>query len=299
MRLFPWLRRGLATLGLAAAVGCPALAASPAVAKPALWRVADKDTTVYLFGTVHMLPQNYAWRTPALEKALAKSNGLFVETLIDQKNPEGFRADFSQLGFRRGLPPILERVPLDKRASLATTAARLKIPLAGLDGMETWAAAFTLLTMQFQALDLTGADGVENALRSAFASAGKPIGQLETNREQLSFFDQLSEPAQVDLLEGAIETPESMRSEFDQMLKAWVSGNVDEIARSFYAEFRDSPELQAALLARRNANWAGWVERRMTQPGSVMVAVGAGHLAGDGSVQEMLKRRGYRVTRVQ
>ena len=90
-----------------------------------------------------------------------------------------------------------------------------------------------------------------------------------------------------------------MRGEFDQMLKAWAAGDVAEIARSFSAEFHDSPELQAALLARRNANWAGWVERRMTQPGSVMVAVGAGHLAGDGSVQEMLKRRGYRVTRVQ
>jgi uncharacterized protein YbaP (TraB family) len=74
---------------------------------------------------------------------------------------------------------------------------------------------------------------------------------------------------------------------------------VGEIARSFSAELRDSPELRDALLARRNANWAGWVERRMTQPGSVMVAVGAGHLAGDGSVQDMLKRRGYRVTRVQ
>jgi uncharacterized protein YbaP (TraB family) len=156
-----------------------------------------------------------------------------------------------------------------------------------------------LLTLQFQALDLKGADGVENSLRSAFASAGKPIGQLETNREQLSFFDQLSEPAQLALLAGAIESPESMRGEFDQMLKAWTAGDVAEIARSFSAEFQDSPELQAALLARRNANWAGWVERRMTQPGSVMVAVGAGHLAGDSSVQEMLKRRGYRVTRVQ
>lgn len=299
MRFLPWLRRGLAALGLAAAAGCSTLIASPAEAKPALWRVADKDTTVYLFGTIHMLPQNYAWRSPAIDKALAKSNGLFVETLIDQQNPEGFRTDFRQLGYRTGLRPILDRVPPEKRANLTDTAARLKVPLAGLDGMETWAAAFTLLNLQFQALDLKGADGVENSLRSAFATAGKPIGQLETNREQLSFFDQLSEPAQVDLLQGAIESPESMRGEFDGMLKAWISGDVAEIARSFSAEFRDSPELQAALLGRRNANWAGWVERRMTQPGSVMVAVGAGHLAGDGSVQEMLKRRGYRVTRVQ
>jgi len=299
MRLFPWLRRGLATLGLAAAAGCSTFAASPAEAKPALWRVADADTTIYLFGTIHMLPQNYAWRTPAIEKALAKSDGLIVETLVDDKNPAGLATELSQLGYRDGLPPIFDRVAPEKRAALSAAIARSHMPIAAFNRMETWAAAFLLLGMQFQQLDLKGADGVENSLRSTFASAGKPIGQLESNREQLSFFDQLSEPAQRALLEGSIEGPETMRGQFDEMLKAWTKGDVAAIARTFTEELRDSPELRNALLARRNANWAGWVERRMTQPGSVMVAVGAGHLAGDGSVQEMLKRRGYRVTRLQ
>jgi uncharacterized protein YbaP (TraB family) len=299
MRLLHWLRRGLVSMGLAAMAGCGTAQAAPAVARPALWRVADADTTIYLFGTIHMLPQNYAWHSPALNKALAKSDGLLVETLIDEQHAEAFRADFAQLGYRDGLPPILDRISPDKRANLSVTAARLKLPLGSLDRMETWAAAFNLLSLQLQALDLKGADGVEPSLRAAFASAGKPVGQLETNREQLSFFDQLSESAQRSLLEGAIESPEAMRGQFDAMLKAWIGGDVAEIARSFSAEFRDSPELRDALLARRNANWVGWVERRMAQPGSVMIAVGAGHLAGDDSVQDMLKRRGYRVTRVQ
>ena len=299
MRLFHWLRRGMATLGLAAMAGCSPAAAQTATARPALWRVADADTTVYLFGTIHMLPPNYAWRSAKLDKALLKSDGLIVETLIDEKNPAAIAADLAQLGYRDGLPPILNRVALDKRVNLSAAIARSKMPAAAFDRMETWAAAFLLLGQQFQALDLKGADGVESSLRNSFAAARKPIGQLETNREQLSFFDQLSETAQRTLLEGAIEKPESMRAQFDEMLKAWTRGDVAAIAESFAAELKDSPELRDSLLARRNANWAGWVERRMTQPGSVMVAVGAGHLAGDGSVQDMLKKRGYRVTRLQ
>jgi uncharacterized protein YbaP (TraB family) len=300
MRLFHWLRRGMATLGLAALAGSATTAATPAaVARPALWRVADSDTTVYLFGTIHMLPENFVWRTPAFDKALAKSDGLIVETLIDEKNPQAIAADLAQLGYRNGLPPILNRVAPDKRPLLSAAIARAKMPIAGFDRMETWAAAFLLLGIQFRALDLRGADGVETVLRTAFAGAGKPIGQLETNREQLGFFDQLSEPAQRALLEGAIESPETMRGQFYEMLKAWTQGDVDAIAKTFTDEMRDSPELQQALLARRNANWAGWVERRMTQPGTVMVAVGAGHLAGAGSVQDMLERRGYRVKRLQ
>jgi uncharacterized protein YbaP (TraB family) len=37
----------------------------------------------------------------------------------------------------------------------------------------------------------------------------------------------------------------------------------------------------------------------MQRPGTVLVAVGAGHLAGHDSVVEMLKQRGYKVRRVQ
>lgn len=304
MGLFHWMRRGLAGLGLAALAGSASaqtVAAAPpvSVARPALWSVADADTTIYLFGTIHMLPPNYAWRSAALDQALASSDSLYVETLIDEKNPGAIRAELAQLGLRNGLPSILERVSPDKRAALYTTLTRLKLPLAAMDRMETWAAAFTLLALQFQAIDLKGTDGVETSLRNTFLTARKPIGQLETNREQLSFFDQLSEPAQRALLDGAVDTPEAMRGQFDEMLKAWTSGDVDSIARAFGAEMRDSPELRAALLDRRNANWARWVEQRLTQPGKVMVAVGAGHLAGDGSLQDMLQKRGYRVTRLQ
>ena len=59
-----------------------------------------------------------------------------------------------------------------------------------------------------------------------------------------------------------------------------------------------SPVLYERLLTSRNANWAEWIERRLAQPGTVFVAVGAGHLAGRGSVQDQLERRGVKVTRV-
>jgi Uncharacterized protein conserved in bacteria len=37
----------------------------------------------------------------------------------------------------------------------------------------------------------------------------------------------------------------------------------------------------------------------MAEPGTIMVAVGAGHLAGRDSVIALLKRHGYRVRRLQ
>jgi uncharacterized protein YbaP (TraB family) len=127
----------------------------------------------------------------------------------------------------------------------------------------------------------------------------KPVGQLETNQEQLSFFDRLPESAQRQLLEGAIENPEQMRTKFNEMLDAWLAGDVSAIGKTFNEDLQSSPELKAALLTRRNLNWSQWIERRMAQPGTLMVAVGAGHLAGDESVQRYLQRRGYKVKRLQ
>jgi uncharacterized protein YbaP (TraB family) len=295
-----YLRRGLAALGIAALASGAALAdEAGAKGRPALWQVSDRDTTVYLFGTIHLLPKDYAWRTPRFEKAVAGSQSLVVETIIDSSNPMALAGDMARLGFRPGLAPLAERVPPAKRAMLEAAIAKTGVPRAAFDRMETWAAAFVLLGTQFKDIGLSGEAGVETVLRSSFASAGKPVGQLETNAEQLGLFDTLPESAQLTLLEGALEAPGAMGAQFQGMLTAWARGDVAQIGATFNEDLAGSPELREALLRRRNVNWTRWIQRRMASPGSVLVAVGAGHLAGSDSVVAMLQREGFRVRRVQ
>ena len=61
----------------------------------------------------------------------------------------------------------------------------------------------------------------------------------------------------------------------------------------------DDPKVAEALLYNRNANWANWIKTRLDQPGTVFIAVGAGHLAGAKSVQDLLTQKGIKVTRVK
>jgi len=294
------LRRGLAMLGIAALASCAtAPPAASATARPALWQVSDRDTTIYLFGTIHLLPKNYPWRTPTFDKAVTGSQSLVVETIVDTASPQSLAGELARLGFRAGLPPLANRVASQKRAMLETAIAKTGIPRSAYDRMETWAAAFMLLGTQFKDLGLTGEAGVEAVLRTAFLQVGKPVDQLETNSEQLGMFDTLPESAQRALLEGAIDSPTEMRSQFQEMLGAWARGDVAAIGASFNEDLSGSPELREALLRRRNVNWARWIERRMATPGSVFVAVGAGHLAGADSVVAMLQKDGYRVRRIQ
>lgn len=292
-------KRAVAALGLASVTLGAAPPAPQPAANPALWEVSDPDTTIYLFGTIHLLPPNYTWESPAIEQAIANSDGLYVETIVDPEHPQELVNALRTLGYSAGLPPLAERVEPKNRPLLQAAIAKTTIPPAIFDRMETWAAAFTLLGVQFKGLGLAGEDGVEMTLRQAFASAGKPVGQLETNAQQLGFFDTLPEKAQRALLLGAIQKPATASKDFNRMLNAWASGDVKEIADTFNDDLSDSPELMDALLKRRNANWSQWIEKRLDRPGTLLIAVGAGHLAGPDSVQSMLEEQGYRVRRVQ
>jgi uncharacterized protein YbaP (TraB family) len=292
------LRRVIAALGIPLLLGSvPAEARTPKIAHPALWEVTDPDTTIYLFGTIHLLPDDLQWRTPKLDDAMASSQELVVETIVDEKNPTKLLSAMASLGLAKGLPPIMARVPAAQRPALAAAIKKSGVPEMAYNGMKTWMAAFLLLGDQFKALGLSG--GAEKVLKTSFTGEGKTIGELETNVEQLSFFDRLPESAQLALLEGAIEDQKATNTEFSGMLDAWARGDVKGIAQTFDRELSDSPALQQELIEQRNANWSKWIEQRMAEPGTIMIAVGAGHLAGHYSVLELLKRDGYRVRRLQ
>lgn len=296
-------QRLLAPLAALLALGSAATAqakAPAAVAHPALWEVSDPNTKIYLFGTIHLLPANYQWRTAKFDDALEGSQELIVETIVDQKNPAKLMSAMAALAFNTpNLPPLADRVPAARRAALAAAIKKSGFPPQAFDRMETWAAAFILLGNQFRDMGLKGDEGVEAVLRNTFTAEGKPIDELETNIQQLGFFDALPEPAQRQLLEGAIDASDAMKRDFQGMLSAWSRGDVEAIARTFNRDLSASPDLQEALLKRRNANWSKWIEQRMAKPGAIFIAVGAGHLAGPDSVINLLKHDGYSVRRVQ
>ena len=288
-------------LSLIAAVllsACEQTAADARPARPALWRMADKDTTIYLFGSIHLLPKDMSWHTPALNSAIAKSQGLILETVLD-KDPRAMAALMQQIGMSPNLPPLLDRVPADKRKQVEEAAKKAGVPLAVLDRFETWAAALTLASAGLRDIGLSTEFGVEDTLRKSFSDAGKSVSGLETPAEQLGYFDTLPEATQREFLVGILDDQENATKEFAKMIRAWASGDTAMIAATFDDELKSSGPLADALLVKRNQRWAVWLSNRMKQPGTVFVAVGAGHLAGTNSVQAMLAKRGFRVWRVQ
>lgn len=288
------LLTGLAALAIAA---CGTTSAA-APARPALWKVSDPDTTIYLFGTIHVLPKDIVWRTPAFDAALKGADELVLE-IADQNDKAAAAQTFRTLATSPNLPPLLDRVPAEKRAALEVMLAKAGLKPQMLDPLETWAAAVTLGAALYAGAGLTADNGVERTLSGAAQETAKPTIGLETTAQQLGYFDALPEAAQRELLVSVVDDSKNVAAEFEKMVSAWRRGDVDAIAATFDDELRKSPELAAVLLDRRNANWTEWLKGRLAKPGTAFVAVGAGHLAGKGSVVERLRAAGLKVERVQ
>lgn len=266
-------------VALAAALLLAACGPRETVATPALWRLSDGDTEIWLLGTIHALPAGVRWETPAVKGAIAGADTLVTEI------PAVDAATFERAARRAGLPPLAERVVPAQRAAVAAYGTRL-------DGLKSWAAAVTIAAGAMQQAGASAEDGVEGTLATRFA--GRRHLSLETQAGQLALFDGLPETAQRVLLARAIDDPDG----YARTLVAWSAGDTQALAASVEPAFRGAPVLQQVLVTRRNARWAGWIARRMARPGRVLVAVGAGHLVGANSVVAMLGRRGFKVARI-
>jgi uncharacterized protein YbaP (TraB family) len=303
MTLTRWRAIAAAFLALLQPALPSALLARQQVAKPqahpAVWRVQKGSSTIYLFGTIHALPPHFEWETPEVRQVVGDADRLVLEAVIDQ-DPTKSAAALFKVGMAPGpVPPLADRIAPKYKGALADLEKKSAVPADTLDKMKTWAAGMVLFGATVQDLGVSSSDGVEERLKAEFRAANKPIEGLETLEQQLGFFDTMAEPQQREFLEGVVDQKADDVTDFGKMLGAWAHGDEKGIARSFDKDMKKSDALRTVLIARRNAHWADAIVARLNQPGTQLVAVGAGHLVGEDSVQAMLAKLGYQAVRVE
>ncbi len=266
-------------------------------ADPALWVVKDDDTTIYLFGTIHVLKPGLTWFDEAVKTAFDASQQLVLEMVEPEAGTQ------QQLVMAKGMtaadtPGLSQQLPEANRAAYTKAVTDLGLPATALDRMRPWLAGVTLTMMPLQKLGYDPNSGAEKILTSAATTAGKPVTGLETMEQQLGFFDSLSQPAQIKFLTSTVDELPKLGTIMATMITDWSKGDPDALARLINENMKDSPEVAKRLLTDRNARWADWLATRMKTPGTVFVAVGAGHQAGEGSVQAMLGKHKLKAVRV-
>ena len=255
-------------IAAAIAAAAPNAQATPlpaADASPAMFVVRDADTTVYIFGTFHALDGHSDWFDREVKSAFESSNELVLETVIPE-GPVQLRPTIS------GQP-----LPVTPSASfLATT--RLAINAGRAQGMQV-------------------NNGADNILRHAANAEGKPVEGLETLELQLNMFTRMPAASAADSRKAGEPVDDaaaidSLSRTMAEMQSAWKHGDQRVFARMLTQFERASPDTYRMMFTERNARWADWIAGRMQTPGTVFVAVGAGHLAGKDSLLVRLAEQG-------
>jgi hypothetical protein len=274
------------------------LPARPAAADPALWRISDEDSEIYVFGTVHVLPPGLDWQTPELMAAFERADTVWFEA---PANDPAAQVQTLLLVAELGMNPRGQRLSSELspegREALSTFARETGTPLALLEPMRPWLAAVTLTATFVQAQGYDPMSGVEARLWPLARERGKGIDYFETLEEQLRFFADLPLGVQVGLFEQTVTEYNGAADLLDSLVTAWHSGDVAAIDRLVNGEMRaEAPEVYDVVITGRNERWVGQIERLLDGAGAHFIALGAGHLAGDEGVIERLRARSVEVS---
>lgn len=269
---------------------------APVNADPALWVVKDADTTIYLFGTVHILKDNIKWFDGGVKAAYDASSEIVFE--LDLTDTQALQKTMLKLAIDPDGPALSKKLDPETAAKLTKTLTDIGLPAAAFEPFEPWVLPVVISGAVLAKTGYTPESGVETQLTNALKKDGKKLGALETAEEQMGFFDTLPEAAQIAYLKSSLEDLPNMDMAFGEMVSAWSKGDPDTLAALLNKAMAATPELETVLLNNRNARWAQWIENRLATPGTIFIAVGAGHLAGENSVQEKLKARKLTATRI-
>ena len=278
------------------AVGCLLASAAGAWAKACVWKVSSGDKTLYLAGSIHALRGKDYPLPPEYDQAFQASSELAFETdLTKMGKTHGFllaKAAVLPRGstLRDHLDPRVYAYILKVLANAHGTAEAQ----AKLDHLYPWAVAW-LLQSPGGIDGLSGSEGVESYLTHKAEQAHKPTVGLVPLDEHIAVFGGMSDAeSQTYLLLRFIQLDQEGKS-YQQVVADWKRGDIDAVARSVEADYKDAPSIRRRLITDRNKRWlpeiVGWLQSGKTY----MVVAGTAHMAGSEGVPALLRAQGFQV----
>ena len=284
--------------GLVFALGGLLSMTTATMAAPAIWQVSDADSSIWLFGSVHMLPSDIDWRTGTLDKVISKADRVYFEADVSAAAQAEMMPLSIELGFNRDGVLLSDQIGESLTDRVREAAQDYGIPMPALLTMKPWMAATTLSSGPMMQSGYEARLGVEMVLAAELADEQK--GFLETGAEQLGFLAGGTMEEQITMLEATLDTLHLAQSDIEAMVAAWMDGNPEALGQAFDSQMEGFDDAMVErIIDLRNRNWTDKIESMLESNESALLVVGAAHLAGETSVAKLLGERGYSIKRVQ
>ena len=269
-----------------------------APAGPALWRVADDDSTLWIFGSIHALPQGLEWRRPEFDAAFAASTVAFFETSLDPSALVELQMLLVQIGMNPPGRPLSSLLSEEARARYPDVVRGIGLSPAILEPFQPWLASITVAAAALERHGASPTAGVDALLAQEASAAGKELRYFESGEFQMRLFADQPMETQVLMFEETIAQVDQVPELFDSMLAAWMSSDITELERVTMEMMASTPpDMLTQILGDRNRAWADELDTWMQGAGEGIVIVGAGHMIGPDNLIELLEMKGYVVER--
>lgn len=266
-------------------------------AAPALWRMADDDTEIHIFGTLHMLEKGATWANASITNAFSAADALVVE--LDDRELERAGPLFMEAGKLPLGVSMRQLVGNGIYNDVQRLARQLDLQQDAFQNVRPWFAGMSLTVVSLTKMGYDPSSGVDQALIGEALRLRKPILGIETAAQQVDLFASLTPSQDKAMLVDALRQSANIKAYMTELQGAWLEGDEVTLDRLLNGELMDKESLGDHLLYSRNQMWAGQLSRLMDKPGRFFVAVGTAHVVGGKSLIVFLTRQNHQVERVQ
>ena len=286
---------GLVSLALGSTLLFNACSTWPASgSKSTLWEVKGSHNSVYLLGSIHVLPASAYPLHPAMQKAFNDSQRIVFEVDLNTVSQRAVLQEFEEVGVYPPGDNLEHHVSPETIKLVKEVLARLGISYEKARRFKP-ALLGELITSRYTELAGFREDlGVDRYFYSQAKNSRKPVLGLETVRDQARVLSSDDATGEAHLVEAIASLP-AAKAILDELVIAWKAGRINTLDRLLNQDEWNDPKSFESMFLQRNQKWLPQIERFLQSDGNYLVIVGSGHLVGDHGLVRTLHDRGYRV----
>jgi len=278
---------------------CAALIACNVATAVPLWEIEGTVNRIRLLGSVHFLRAEDHPLPHVINDMYREADVIVMELTLDTIGPTELQRVNQELAVDpqgRNLNELIGAGAWREAQSLATA---IDIDLNMLQPFEPWFAALQITQLRLLQLGYDGSFGIETTITRKARADHKPLRELETLDEQLRALDTLPAKAQKTFLLQTLEEAGSLTDNLETIVTAWKQGDIETLGKLLLEGMDEQPEVYDQLLVQRNRRWTKAIMDMTNDSQDYLIIVGALHLIGEDSVQNMLGKAGIQTRRLR
>ena len=273
--------------------------ASGVWAESSVWVARSSKVTVYLAGSFHMLRASDYPLPAEFIRAYNDSRKIIFEVPPGEAESPEYMGKFLSLAIYNDGTTLKEHITTAAYAKAESFCKERNYPL---EQYQFFKPTFLVMTLTVSVMNKIGADprkGIDYLFKEKALQDGKASGSLETVDQQISLLTSMDASLGSDQILESIEELKQIEVMLSELLAVWRKGDEAKMEELYIKDLKIYPQLYQTLIVDRNNKWVRNIEGYLNGSGSTMVVVGAAHLVGADGLVNLLRKRGYKVVKLQ